>query len=106
MEFGKIEIKGSEYTVPMPVVDAVKQVLTKKKRNNVLKLDADVGESDVNLSSEDLEGQKKLKPGRKTPFDWQGEEGIKENEKAEKKDKNSSAEKAAKKAILNSLGIL
>ena len=114
IKFGKIEIKGVQYTAPQPVVDAFRSVLKNRRndsmrRQDILRVDDfddEPGEDDeVNMSSHKTEA-KKLKKGRKTPFDWQSEEGLKESRDATDNANTDLGEyKMRKDRILNSLGI-
>ena len=103
--YGKIEIEGSQYTVPQPVVDAFRKVLVSQKKNNkrndYLNVDKFADASDEVNKSGEWPPVEKLKEGRKTPFKWQTKEVLKEN-----KPKKTSADKMRKAGILDALGIL
>ena len=105
VKYGKIEIEGSQYTVPQPVVDAFRKVLVSQRKNSIkndyLNVDKFNDASDEVNKSGEWPPIEKLKEGRKTPFEWQTSEAFEAN-----KPKKTSAEKMRKAAILNALGIL
>ena len=105
IKYGTIEIEGSQYTVPQPVVDTFRKFLQSQRKNSIkndyLNVDKFTDATDKVNKSGEWPPVEKLKEGRKTPFEWQTAEAFKNN-----KPKKTSAEKMKKAAILNTLGIL
>ena len=110
LKFGKIEIGQNSYTVPQPVVDAVRSLMKKNRSLQSSKQDSlrIVDKDDINQSeSPPVPMPEKLKENRATPFEWQSEEGLKKNKKAlnQKSNKSDRMRKFAINKILNTLNI-